>query len=151
MQNKICTKCNIEYPVTKEYFYKDKRGKNGLTSQCKKCYRAFTIKYYQKHKKEYKELRKKYRQTLRGYIAIVVGAIKHRCTNPKNPSYKHYGERGIKCKFTSAELYNWLIDKDIDPRGLCIHRIDNDGNYTLENITFMDRSMHMKLHRSNTL
>ena len=34
---KVCTKCGVEYPATKEFFYAQRLGKNGLTSKCKKC------------------------------------------------------------------------------------------------------------------
>lgn len=42
-----CTKCGIEYPHTKEYFYTNKLQKDGLTSVCKSC-----IKQYQQDHKE---------------------------------------------------------------------------------------------------
>jgi len=34
---KACTKCNIEFDYTSEYFAKDPRTKSGLAAQCKKC------------------------------------------------------------------------------------------------------------------
>lgn len=35
---KICTKCGMEYPATKENFFVNKQGKCGLASRCKKCF-----------------------------------------------------------------------------------------------------------------
>ena len=35
-----CTKCGKRLPATKEYFYKSKSGKYGLTTMCKECIRT---------------------------------------------------------------------------------------------------------------
>lgn len=40
MNNKICIKCGKLLPATTEYFHVNKRGKLGLTSQCKLCVRV---------------------------------------------------------------------------------------------------------------
>ena len=34
---KICSICNIEKPISKEYFHIDKCSKDGFRNQCKKC------------------------------------------------------------------------------------------------------------------
>lgn len=34
---KTCTKCGSTYPITTEYWYKDKSQKSGFQSHCKKC------------------------------------------------------------------------------------------------------------------
>jgi hypothetical protein len=34
---KVCTKCNLSLPATKEYFYSQKNGLYGLYATCKKC------------------------------------------------------------------------------------------------------------------
>lgn len=39
---KTCSKCGVEYPETAEYFQKQKHGKNGLMSWCKKCHNEYT-------------------------------------------------------------------------------------------------------------
>jgi len=174
MDTKVCTKCGVEHPATKEYFVSEKRNRSGLGARCKKCAyiqsRAWAIRNlerirkcnkesYQRNKEKYiafqknnperyrKSLRK-YRKTLRGYVCNLVSAIRQRCNNPNNPAYKHYGKRGIYCYFTWTQLLNWLIAKGIDPRGKNIHRINNDGNYSLDNITFMDGGLHTSLHKS---
>lgn len=176
MMIKRCTRCDREYPATTKYFYKEKRFKCGLQSWCKECVRIAAINHYRENrekccetakkyrqenpekisdcKKKYcqdnrekisKKL-KKYRQTFRGFISQLVINIKQRCTNPKTVNYKNYGARGIKCEFTFNGLYNYLVSSNIDPRGLQIHRINNDGNYTLKNIEFLDRDEHRQLH-----
>jgi hypothetical protein len=35
--NRICTKCSRELPMTSDYFYPDKRSKDGFSTQCKQC------------------------------------------------------------------------------------------------------------------
>lgn len=54
MQTKICTKCGIEKKISE--FYKDKRGRLGVVSICKECYK----KYCKKWREENKEARKKW-------------------------------------------------------------------------------------------
>lgn len=34
---KKCSKCNKEYPVTEQFFYKSKNAKDGFRNNCKKC------------------------------------------------------------------------------------------------------------------
>lgn len=66
--------------------------------------------------------------------------MKQRCNNPKNPVYKWYGGRGIKCLWVSfdsfrADMYESFLEheKSHGGRQTQIDRIDNDGNYTKEN------------------
>lgn len=37
MQTKLCRKCNVEFPTTPEFFYRNSGGKFGLTPRCKPC------------------------------------------------------------------------------------------------------------------
>lgn len=39
-ESKKCTKCNIEKPATREYFYTSKAGASGLHPHCKDCFKA---------------------------------------------------------------------------------------------------------------
>ncbi len=82
----------------------------------------------------------------RKYIGQRVSRIKHRCTNPRDFSYTYYGGKGIKLCFTAGELLDWLVGRSIDPHGLDIHRINNDGNYTLDNIEFLTPAEHRTIH-----
>jgi len=47
---KKCTKCNVEYPATKEFFGLEKNGKYGLKPACKKCVNLFNAKYRTENK-----------------------------------------------------------------------------------------------------
>ena len=49
METKVCTKCNVEYPATAEYFHRSKSGKYGLTARCKKCISEYYYKYNAQH------------------------------------------------------------------------------------------------------
>ena len=159
---KKCTKCGKKYPATKEFFTSDKRNKNGLQARCRKCtniaaeiwqkrnkkrYKSNQKKYHQKNKEYLNNYGREYYRTTIGYVHCLMSSIKARCTNPETHNYKNYGGRGIQYCFTFNELLSWLTTNNIDPRGLNIHRIDNDGNYTLDNIEFLDKNNHMRLHK----
>lgn len=65
---KRCTKCNQEYPTTLEFWVRQKKGKYGLRSNCKKCgsteYKAYrSQRETQERRAEYL---KTYRQTTKG-------------------------------------------------------------------------------------
>ncbi|OMD20654.1 hypothetical protein BJP48_30840 [Paenibacillus odorifer] len=57
MLKKVCTKCCLELPATKEYFQVNKMGKYGLQSQCKACRQKMAEK---NHEIEAKRKRKWY-------------------------------------------------------------------------------------------
>ena len=147
---KCCTKCKTEYPATIEFFAVNKGHKDGLHSWCKACVCVNNAIWYKEHLEECKERHKKqsmkYRKTLYGYISRLVTYIKQRCINENCKGYRNYGGRGICCLFTTKELYDWLTIKNIDPRGLQIHRINNNGDYTLDNIEFLMQIEHLRKH-----
>jgi hypothetical protein len=65
-----------------------------------------------------------------------------RCTNRRNPGYKHYGGRGIRvcdewlddCRLFAEYLLTLPGHRD---RTLVLDRIDNDGNYEPGNLRFV--------------
>ncbi len=201
---KICTGCGKELPPSTEYFYIDRRYKDGLMPQCKECKKEYGDQYRQEHAEEIKEYqrsdkgkaarnrankkykqtpqgkaaqkkyhqslrgkatRKKYEQldkrkainskvkkeyyrTINGYLRCVYGGIKRRCSVPKCKDFERYGSRGIKCLFTSDEFVDYVVnDMKVDPRGLQIHRIENDGHYEPGNIQFLTPEQHREEHR----
>jgi hypothetical protein len=81
----------------------------------------------------------KYRKTTKGRLISCFFHIKERCENYKHPAYSHYGGRGIKCKFKSCkEFVDYIINElQIDPKGLEIDRIDNNGHYEKGNVRFV--------------
>ena len=60
-------------------------------------------------------------------------AMKARCFNFENRSYRYYGGRGIRVCKRWMKFENFLADMGERPTGLQIDRIDNDGNYELGN------------------
>lgn len=63
-------------------------------------------------------------------------AMKERCLNPSHPSYARYGGANIKiCDRWLGDygFYNFLQDMKERPKNKTIDRIDNNGDYCLEN------------------
>lgn len=125
MINKICQKCNKEKSLFE--FHRHKRHKDGYRNICKDCRKLESRICY---------LLNKNNPWVLTYIRI-----KQRCMNPKNCSYPRYGGRGIKCLITANELkFLWFRDKAYEMKKPSIDRIDNDGNYILENCRYIELS-----------
>lgn len=57
-------------------------------------------------------------------------AMRNRCSNPKNPNYRHYGGRGIiVCERWQNNFAAFLLDMGNKPDGMWIDRINVNGNY----------------------
>ena len=160
---KICTSCKQPFPATAEYFYKDKSRRDKLHPYCKKCQLMYSQQYRCKNRKKIQHSRRKsykqnpskeilrnnqYKRTLKGYVVNLISSIKYRCCNPDCFAYKYYGSCGIKLRFTCVELLQWLGENQIEPRGLEIHRIDNNKDYTLSNIEFLTKKEHTIIHHT---
>ncbi len=133
---KRCTKCEIEKP--KSEFSKNCTYKEGLKYSCKDCDRL----YRQEHRAESNQRRKVLRQTTKGHLRVVFTNMKRRCTDPKAHNYNRYGGRGIRvCFSSSAEFVDYVMNVlQVDPCGLTIDRIDNDGNYGPGNVRFISQA-----------
>ena len=62
---KVCNSCKIEKPL--DDFHKDKKGKYGVSGDCKECRKEYVKKYRQKNKEQITEYRKKYYQENKEY------------------------------------------------------------------------------------
>ena len=61
-----------------------------------------------------------------------------RCTSPKSPIYYRYGGKGIKMLLTKEQIKEiWFRDKAFDMKNPSLDRIDNNGDYTIENSRFI--------------
>ncbi len=151
---KRCLKCKRELPVNE--FNKDRSRKDNFSDRCRKCRRE----YYQGHQEKISQQQRRYheiyregiaqrskkrRGTIIGYLRCVFNDMNQRCGNPNAGNYKYYGGRGIQNRFKAAdEFVSYVIDVlQVDPRGLQIDRIDNDGHYEKGNIRFVTREVNM--------
>jgi len=75
--------------------------------------------------------------------------MKQRCSNPKNKDYRYYGARGIKIEFEKFnDFYDYIVNTlSIDPHGLTIDRINNNGNYARGNIRFVSQAENNRNRR----
>lgn len=91
---------------------------------------------------------KHWRQDGRSHLVeyTIYCQAKDRCNNPRNPSYKDYGARGIKFRFrTFAQFFAEVGPRPegTEPSGRAaysIHRIDNDGHYEVGNVKWATRA-----------
>lgn len=72
------------------------------------------------------------------HFRYVFKNIIQRCNNPKNPGYKHYGGRGIKCLWRNYrefenDMYVSYFEAIYDGIKPSIERINNDGHYCRKN------------------
>jgi len=77
--------------------------------------------------------------------------MKQRCTNPKHPSYKDYGGRGIKVCERWSEFENFYEDMGEEPRGLSLERKNNNGNYCPENCIYATQKEQTRNTRRTVL
>ncbi len=138
MQSKVCTKCGAELLATPDYFHRHKQHRDGLCTQCKQC-RKYTGKVYRrKHADQLRRTDREYYNTTVGHLRHVYSNMNQRCNDPKSSGYKYYGERGIKLLFTPDQFVDYVVNTlKVDPHGLTIDRIDNDGHYEPGNIRFV--------------
>jgi len=137
MQNqKVCNKCGKEKLFSE---FSKGNAKYNLLSWCKDCYKLYRLEHPDK-RIEYKQLQYlNYKKETPWKFTFKL--IKQRCNDESNPSYQRYGLRGIKCLITEGELKElWFRDKAYEMKKPSIDRIDNDGNYCIENCRYIELS-----------
>ena len=85
-------------------------------------------------------------------LFAVWNAMKQRCYNPNNRSYKNYGGRGItvcqEWKEDFQTFYDWAIANGYK-KGLEIDRIDVNGNYEPDNCRWTTSKKNNNNRRNN--
>ena len=162
---KQCSKCKKVLPIS-EFHRRVEIKKDGYRADCKICCgirdkeyglqhrdekRQYNQQYYQQHKTEFRQYDRQYRSTLQGYLRCLFLGMLKRCNNPKRPEYKNYGARGVKVKFACfKDFYDYVVnDLKVDPRGLTIDRINNDGHYEKGNIRFVTKAENNQNRKRN--
>lgn len=77
--------------------------------------------------------------------------IKERCEKPYCKEYEWYGARGIKCEFESFEEFRDFALANGYSDNLTVERIDVNGNYSKDNITFIPRQWQARNTRRNVM
>lgn len=79
----------------------------------------------------------------------------NRCNNPNNSSYPRYGGREIKVCERWLDFQNFYDDvsklEHFGEEGYTLDRIDNDGDYTPENVRFADNKTQARNKRNNVI
>lgn len=73
----------------------------------------------------------------------------YRCNNIKCKEYKFYGGRGIKVCQRWLDVKNFIEDMKNRPEGASLDRIDNDGDYSLNNCRWSTQSEQSRNRRTN--
>jgi len=136
MKTKICTKCKIEKELNEFNKRRSRPNGVGVVSRCKKCEQEYYLE-----NKEKIDIRNKNndlkRAENRRWECILL-SIRKRC-NPNNKDSVTYGQRGIKCLLSKEEIkFLWFRDRAYEMKRPSIDRINNDGNYCVENCQFLE-------------
>ena len=80
-------------------------------------------------------------------------AMKDRCFNPNTKYYSNWGGRGIAvCDRWKNSFQNFFLDMGSRPTAKhSLDRIDNDGNYSVENCRWATKAEQQNNQRSNRL
>ncbi len=88
MEGKVCTKCS-ELKVYDE-FYRKADGRDGYSSQCKKCTAVKQKEYQRKNKERIKEYQDEYRRLNKDYLLDAAKEYRENNSEAKHARDKEY-------------------------------------------------------------
>lgn len=77
--------------------------------------------------------------------------MKNRCDNPRNPSFKNYGGRGIRYVKSWVAYDCFLKDMGESPIGKSLDRKDNSRGYSKRNCRWASYKEQNRNNRHNTI
>ena len=105
--------------------------KSGRSKSCRYCVDYKSIKTIHGHTSRIKG-------SSRTYISW--DCMIQRCNNPNNIAYNDYGGRGITVCKEWLDFKNFLKDMGERPIGKTLDRINNSGNYSIDNCRWATKS-----------
>jgi len=149
---KQCRKCRKIKKFNE--FYKSKNGIANCSSECKKCREKYFDNYKNNNFDKVKLSQKQTRLRTKikyPWLSSWKNA-KQRCTNPNSVGYENYGGRGIRFLISKEEIKKiWFRDKAYEMKKPSIHRIDNNGDYEINNCIFMEMKLHSGINSNSFL
>jgi len=107
---KQCTKCTRNFPITSEFFYRNRTTKDGLDSWCKECKKEYDKYHYQY--KRYNITREDYENMMEGQNGkcLICGRNFDKIYFPQNTHIDHDHRtgkvRGLLCNNCNVILGN---------------------------------------------
>ena len=99
---KPCSKCGTEYPLTPEYFYRDKHAPTGLRSDCRACNKAKVLQYRNDHLEASRARELRYNETHREQRAAYIRQLRIEQPEYENAHRDKEGRRRQQRK--------WFVD-----------------------------------------
>jgi hypothetical protein len=127
-----------------------KRSRMMVSAICSACEQTFQLHVDNVLSGKTKSCRcqrgRKYHDARADLLGPRYDAMVQRCERDTHVSSHNYRGRGIRVEFRSREHFiRWALEKwpDTDFRRLDFDRIDNDGNYSPENLRLVTRSVNL--------
>ena len=140
MKNKVCTRCKKLKDIEEFCLYRTGTNKGKRTSHCHSCMQVYNKRWRDSHRAQETRRTHKYRKDCPW--AATYSSIITRCYDKTHKYYK----RGIRTFLTLKNLKTlWFRDKGYNMKRPSIHRIDNNGNYNMDNCQYIELSDNSRL------